>query len=104
MGLPPVKRGVFPVPPTTADFRFTIKGSALYAIGLKPPAETEKAEAKLTTFHKGHAKVERVTLLEGARPLKFRQEADALVCELPRGLGDLPYALKIEGAMNGFGV
>jgi hypothetical protein len=27
-----------------------------------------------------------------------------LVCELPRGLGELPYALKIEGGTVGFGV
>jgi alpha-L-fucosidase len=104
MGLPPVKRGVFPTPPTTSDFRFTTKGGALYAIGLKPPAESEQAQARLTTFRKGNAKVERVTLLEGARPVKFRQDEEALVCELPLGLGELPYVLKLEGTMSGFGV
>ena len=103
-GLPPVKRGTFPPAPGLTDFRFTTKAGALYAIGLKAPGDGDKAEARLTTFRKGNAKVERVTLLEGGRVLKFRQEEEALVCELPRGLGDLPYALKIEGAMGGFGV
>lgn len=103
MGLPPVKRGTFPPAPGLSDFRFTTKGGALYAIGLKPAAESEQAEARLTTFRKDHAKVERVTLLEGERVLKFRQEEDALVCGLPRGLGELPYALRIEGGTVGFG-
>ena len=103
MGLPPVKRGTFPVPPTTSDFRFTTKGGALYAIGLKPPTNNEAAVARLTTFGKDHAKIERVTLLEGARILKFQQNDEALVCELPHGLGDLPYTLRLDGESVGFG-
>jgi len=99
MGLPPVKRGTFPVPPTTSDFRFTIKGGALYAIGLKPPADNEPHVASLKTFRKGHAKIERITLLDGARALKFQQNDDALVCDLPHG-----YTLKLEGETVGFGI
>jgi len=102
MGLPPVKRGTFPPPPAASDFRFTIKDAALYAIGLKPPVANEPATARLTTFRKGHARIERVTLLDGARALKFRQQDDALICDLPRDLGELPYSLKLEGSMTGF--
>ena len=43
-------------------------------------------------------------------PVKFgfghsitRQEDAALICDLPRGLGELPYTLKLEGSMTGFG-
>jgi alpha-L-fucosidase len=98
-----VKRGTYPTPPTSSDFRFTIKGGALYAIGLKPPADNEPAVSRLWTFRKNNAKIERVTVLDRARVLKFHQDDDALVCELPRGLGELPYTLKLEGETMGFG-
>jgi alpha-L-fucosidase len=103
MGLPPVKRGAYPTPPTSNDFRFTIKGGALYAVGLKPPEDNEPPVASLRSFRKDNAKIARVTVLDGARVLKFHQSDDALVCELPRGLGELPYTLKLEGETVGFG-
>ena len=106
MGLPGGVLKKFPPPPTATDFRFTINRSALYATALLPP-ENAKAgfEVKLATFRKGHARIERVTLLDGAKPVAFQQTEDALVCQVPAldpAVAMLPYTLKIEGSMSGF--
>lgn len=101
MGLPNVKRGTYPAPPTAADFRFTTKDGRLYAIGLKLPEDRRVA---ITTLRKGAARVERVTLLDGGRSLPFQQTEQSLVLQLPReaGLPDLPYALRVEGSLATF--
>ncbi len=62
-------------------------------------------EATLVTFRKGRARIRRVTLVEGARPLSFRQTEEAFVCNVPprdAAMADLPYCLKLEGSMETF--
>ena len=94
-------------PPTSADFRFTINHGALYATGLLVPENSSAGfEARLKSFRKGQAHVERVTLLENGQPLRFAQTEEALVCTVPpreTSQAALPYTLKIEGAMSSFG-
>jgi alpha-L-fucosidase len=104
MGLPPMKRGVYPAPPTPADFRFTLNNGSLYAIGLTHPEGNQAA--RLTTFRKGNGRIERVTLLDGNKPVTFNQTSDALICNLPPrppNAPDLPYVLRLQGSMQSFG-
>ncbi|SEG62432.1 alpha-L-fucosidase [Bryocella elongata] len=99
MDMPRIKRDKYPERnPTSADFRFTHKPGAVYAFGLKVP---ETHEVKLFTFRKGGAKIESVSLVDGGRPLKFRQTEEALVIEAPlEALAkDMPYGLKLEGSV-----
>lgn len=107
MGLPGNLHNHYPPAPTTADFRFTVNKGNLYATALLPPENAEAGfEAKLVTFRKGAAKIERVTLLDGGRPLAFKQTDEALVCQVPprdKAVAALPYTLKLEGAMSSFG-
>lgn len=106
MGLPPYSLQKYPLPPTQADFRFTVNHGALYATSLLPP---EKPGAPflvaLKTFRKSQARIERVTLLDGAKTLRFEQTDEALLCHLPPlepAMAQMPYTLKIEGAMSSF--
>jgi alpha-L-fucosidase len=108
MGLPGGVLKKYPAPPTTADFRFTINHGALYAMGVLPP-ENAKAgfEARLRTFRKNHARIERVTLVDGAKPVKFEQTDEALICHVPAldaQVAAMPYTLKLDGSMSGFGL
>ena len=106
MGLPANVGNHYPSPPTIHDFRFTTNHGNLYATGLLPPADSRGGfEVKLTTFKKEHANVQRVTILDGGRPVKFSQTEVALICTVPAiaTVDALPYTLKIEGSMNGFG-
>jgi alpha-L-fucosidase len=108
MGLPPTSLQKYPLPPATADFRFTINRGALYATGVLPP-ENAKAgfEARLRTFRKNHARIERVTLVDGAKPVKFEQTDEALICHVPAldaQVAAMPYTLKLDGSMSGFGL
>jgi hypothetical protein len=73
------------------------------------PPENAKAgfEARLRTFRKNHARIERVTLVDGAKPVRFEQTDDALVCQIPAldaQVAGMPYTLKLEGSMSGFGL
>jgi alpha-L-fucosidase len=95
-------------PATTADFRFTLNHGALYATGLLPPeASLGGFEARLKTFRKGHAHIERITLLESGQPVRFTQTDEALLCQVPArtsAMALMPYTLKIEGSMSSFGI
>jgi alpha-L-fucosidase len=108
MGLPGGVLKKYPAPPTAADFRFTVNRGALYATGLLVPEDSKGGfEARLRTFRKNHARIERVTLVDGAKPVKFEQTDDALVCHVPAldvQVGAMPYTLRIEGSMSGFGL
>jgi alpha-L-fucosidase len=87
-------------PFTEADFRFTTKNGALYALGYVYPA---KGVATLKSFATGKAKIERVALIgKETRPVKFRQTAEGLVCTLPArtASAEQPYTLRIEGSMS----
>lgn len=108
MGLPGNVHNKYPLPPTTADFRFTVNRGNLFATGLLPPENGGKEfEAKLVTFRKGHANIQRVTLLDGTKPVKFTQTQQALICRVPgrdASVAELPYTLKLEGSMSSFDV
>jgi alpha-L-fucosidase len=108
MGLPADAHGHYPPPPTSADHRFTINRGSLYATGLMAPEDSAGGfEAKLVTFRKANADIRRVTLLDGAKPVEFRQTEEALICKIPArdpDVGGLPYCLKLEGAMESFEV
>ena len=108
MGLPGGVLKKYPQPPTTADFRFTTNRGNLYATGLLPPGNAQAGfEVKLASFRKGHARIERVTLLDGARPVAFHQTDEALVCSIPpldAMVAAMPFTLKLEGSMSSFGV
>ena len=84
-------------PPSEADFRFTVAKGSLYAHGYKRPA----AEAQLLSLAAGKAKVERITLLGSAEPLRFEQTANALVVKLPANSAPsrMPFVLRIDGSM-----
>jgi alpha-L-fucosidase len=83
---------------TGADFRFTTKGGALYALSLGWP---DGGVARLTTLAQtsaiGRGQVEGVTLL-GAGPLPFRRTDQALEVTLPDSARASPVrVLKIVG-------
>jgi alpha-L-fucosidase len=84
--------------PTEADFQFTVKADSLFVIGLRPAAGA--ATAAIRSLASGCVQVERVLLVASSRPLKFRQTANALIVDLPPGLGDLPYVLAVQGKQS----
>ena len=106
MGIPGNATNHYPPPPTVSDFRFTTNRGSLYATGLMPPADSKGGfEAKLTTFRKGQANIQRISLLDGAKPIEFKQTEEALICAVPAPdaeMAGLPYTLKLEGSMSGF--
>ncbi|HEY6852349.1 MAG TPA: hypothetical protein VI320_39830 [Terracidiphilus sp.] len=106
MGIPGNARNRYPEPPTSNDFRFTTNRGNLYATGLLPPADRKGGfEARLTTFKKGRADLQHVSLLDGAKRVEFMQTEEALICIVPAldaEVAGLPYTLKLEGSMSGF--
>jgi alpha-L-fucosidase len=108
MGLPGGVNKKYPPPATATDFRFTVNHGALYATALLAPEKPDAPfEVKLHSFRKGHALIERVTLLDGAKPVRFTQTDDALICQVPPldpPMARMPFTLKVEGAMSSFGV
>jgi hypothetical protein len=106
MGIPAHATNHYPSPATVNDFRFTTNRGNLYATGLMPPPDSKGGfEAKLTTFRKGHANIQRISLLDGAKPIEFKQTEEALICAVPAPdaeMAALPYTLKLEGSMSGF--
>jgi alpha-L-fucosidase len=106
MGLPGNIHNRYPLPPTPTDFRFTTNHGNLYATSLLPPSVSGASfEVKLATFKKGRANIQRVSLLDGSKPVEFNQTEEGLVCSVPAldaQVAGLPYTLKLEGAMSGF--
>jgi alpha-L-fucosidase len=68
---------------TPEDFRFTTKGSTLYAIELGWPTTGEAVIHSLGTKAAESEKVGGVSLLGSERKLQFHQEADGLHIQLP---------------------
>ena len=93
---PSIKREVLPAP-STADFRFTVAGDALYVFGYKWPS----APATIASLADRRAKVQQVTLLGHETPLAFRQTAEALLVTFPPRppIANMPYTLRIRGSM-----
>ncbi len=84
---------------TSADFRFTTAGGALYAIALKPSKDGrycirslgEQDASKLANFH---GIVRRVTALDGGADVPFTRDADGLHLNHATA-GDMPVAFRI---------
>ena len=68
---------------TAEDFRFTTKGSDLYAIELGWPASGEAVIHSFGTTALGNQKVESVALLGSDEQIQSRQEADGLHIKVP---------------------
>jgi alpha-L-fucosidase len=86
-------------PYTAEDFRFTAKGSTVYAIGMACPANGKAAIHTLGTSHEGASlSVTSVDLLGSAQKAEWRQTGDALEVTLPGGAAcKYSYALKLIG-------
>ena len=92
-------------PYTSDDFRFTAKGSTVYAIGMACPAKDEKTPAKATIqslgwAHEGAAlPIGNIELLGSTQKVTWTQGADALTVTLPEGATcNYAYALKLTPA------
>ena len=82
---------------TEHDFRFTTKGSTLYAIELAWPAN---GEAVIQTLgHAGTNTIKRVDLLGSSAPIRFDQQADGLHLHLP-AQSPSPYAVTYRIQFN----
>jgi alpha-L-fucosidase len=85
-------------PYTAEDFRFTTKGSTLYAIGLGWPAG---GVARIRSFGTdtpgGRQKIRSVVLLGSEDRIEWQQQSDGLKVQLPRQLpSSYAYALRIQ--------
>ncbi len=85
-------------PYTAADFRFTTKEDALYAIGLAWPSNGEAVIRSLgTTAIGGRRGIRAVTLLGYEANLQFEQETGGLHVHVPpRAPGKYAYAFRIR--------
>jgi alpha-L-fucosidase len=83
---------------TPEDFRFTVKGDALYAIGLAWPTKGEATIHSLAAVA-GTEPVQSVTLLGSDAKLKFEQRPDGLDVQLPdHASSKYAYSLRIKFA------
>jgi alpha-L-fucosidase len=84
-------------PYTAEDFRFTAKGSTVYAIGMACPADSKGAIHTLGTSHEGGSlTVTSVELLGSTEKVEWSQTGDALEVTLPAGAAcKYGYALKL---------
>jgi alpha-L-fucosidase len=82
---------------TAADFRFTTKGDALYAIELGWPAKGEAVIQSLAAGVAGEAKIESVELLGSQTHLSFEQLPDGLHIRVPEAApGKYAYVYRIH--------
>lgn len=85
---------------TAADFRFTTKGAALYAIELGWPSSGEAVIHSLAASV-GSSKVASVVLLGSSATLSFHQEPDGLHIQLPtQAPGKYAYAFRVAFASD----
>ena len=87
-------------PYTPQDFRFTAKGSTVYAIGMACPADGKAVIHSLGWAHEGSAiPIANVELLGSAGKVTWTQGADALEVTLPSDAAcNYAYALKLTPA------
>jgi hypothetical protein len=80
----------------------------LYATGLVPPETSDASfEIRLVIFRKNHANIHRLTLLDGTKPVQFKQAENGLICSIPAldtAVARLPHTLKIKGSMSAFDI
>jgi alpha-L-fucosidase len=86
-------------PYTAADFRFTAKGSTVYAIGMACPADGKATIHALGTTHEGSSMaIGNVELLGSTDKVSWTQTADALDVTLPSNAAcKYAYTLKLTG-------
>jgi alpha-L-fucosidase len=86
-------------PYTAEDFRFTAKGSTVYAIGMACPADSKATIHALGKGQEGASlPVASVELLGSTQKVEWRQTGDALEVTLPAGAPcKYGYALKLTG-------
>jgi len=84
-------------PYTPEDFRFTAKGSTVYAIGMACPADGKATIHALGSAHEAAAfSIGNVELLGSSEKVSFTQTADALNVTLPAGAAcKYAYALRL---------
>ena len=87
-------------PYTAEDFRFTAKGSTVYAIGMTCPADGKATIHSLGWAHEGASlPIASVELLGSTDKVRWTQGADALEVTLPTGAAcKYAYALKVTQA------
>ncbi|MFP5234571.1 MAG: alpha-L-fucosidase [Acidobacteriota bacterium] len=87
-------------PYTPEDFRFTAKGSTVYAIGMACPKDGKATIHALGSAHEGAAfPIKNVELLGSNEKVTWTQGADALEVQLPADAScKFAYALKLTGA------
>jgi alpha-L-fucosidase len=87
-------------PYTSDDFRFTAKGSTVYAIGMACPADGKATIQSLGWAHVGAAiPVGNIELLGSSEKVKWMQNANSLEVTLPAGAAcKYAYALKLTPA------
>ena len=84
-------------PYTAQDFRFTTKGTTLYAIELAWPADGEAVIHSLASGVPGSQKVSSVTLLGSPAEIPFDQQPDGLHLKVPAPpAGKYAYAFKVQ--------
>jgi len=99
-----VKAGAFhdtdTKPYTAEDFRFTAKGSTVYAIGMACPKDGKATIHSLGWAHEGNRlPIAKVELLGSSGKVTWTQAADALEVTLPEGAAcKYAYALKLTPA------
>src|SRR5450755_1312 len=81
---------------TAEDFRFTVKGNALYAVELAWPANGEAVIHSLGASSLADRKIASVALLGSNSNLTFQQQTDALRIQVPaQAPGRYAYAFRI---------
>jgi alpha-L-fucosidase len=87
-------------PYTAEDFRFTAKGTTVYAIGMACPANGRATIHSLGWAHEGSAiAIAQVELLGSSEKVNWTQGADALEVTLPtQAACNYAYALKLTAA------
>ena len=81
---------------SSKDIRFTVKGDVLYAITLGVPTGAVRIAALSAGAQHVERAVKSVTLVGSSEPLVWKQQADALVIELPTKLpSDIASSFKI---------
>jgi alpha-L-fucosidase len=84
---------------TAQDFRFTTRGSTLYAIELGKPSGNEAVIHSFASDVPGVPRVDSVTLLGLDGKRTFRQQPDGLHIELPAQIpGNYAFAFRIVPA------
>lgn len=86
---------------TSADFRFTTKGGALYAIAMKPSDDGDYcvralAQAPVEAAKRFHGIVKGVRVLGQEGPVEWKRDADGLHIHTDWRMGDMPVTFRVE--------